>query len=299
MVLFRTQLFSPQDMPNVEKVQAGYQARTLSAFTGKQAPAAAPKIDWPAISPDLTKARFFEYLDLVMDFAPPSPEEAAIRAKLARIGVGTKGKFDPSALPPELRAAIADGMKAGSDRVDARVSTLGVEINGWRVSSAFGNRAFFNGDWLLRAAAARAGIYGLDAEEAMYPMTRNAADGSPLDGSKHKYTITFAKDQLPPVNAFWSVTMYDGKTQFLVANPLDRYLINSTMLDGMRLGTDGSLTIYVQKDSPGKDKESNWLPAPNGPMFIAMRLYWPKTEPPSILPPGRGTWSPPKVVFAD
>jgi hypothetical protein len=93
--------------------------------------------------------------------------------------------------------------------------------------------------------------------------------------------------------------MYDGKTQFLVANPLDRYLINSTMLDGMRLGTDGSLTIYVQKDSPGKDKESNWLPAPNGPMFIAMRLYWPKTEPPSILPPGRGTWNPPKVVVAD
>jgi hypothetical protein len=298
-VLFRTQLFNSQDMPNVEKVQAGYQARTLSAFTGKPAPAAAPRLDWPAINPELTKARFFEYLDLVMDFAPPSPEEATIRAKLARIGVGTEGTFDPSSLSPERRSAVAAGMKSGSDKVDARVETLGADINGWRVSSAFGNRAFFNGDWLLRAAAARAGIYGLDAEEAMYPMTRNAADGSPLDGSKHKYTITFAKDQLPPVNAFWSVTMYDGKTQLLVANPLDRYLVNSTMLDGMRLGADGSLTIYVQKDSPGKEKESNWLPAPNGPMFIAMRLYWPKTEPPSILPPGRGTWSPPKVVFAD
>jgi hypothetical protein len=93
--------------------------------------------------------------------------------------------------------------------------------------------------------------------------------------------------------------MYDGKTQFLVANPLDRYLINSPMLGGMKLGADGSLTIYVQKDSPGKDKESNWLPAPNGPIFMAMRLYWPKTEPPSILPPGKGTWSPPKVVVAD
>ena len=160
LILFRTQLFNPQDMPNVEKVQAGYQARTLSAFTGKPAPAAAPKIDWPAINPELTRTRFFEYLDLVMDFAPPSPEEAAIRAKLARIGVGTKGRFDPSALSPEVRAAIAEGMKAGSDKVDARVSTLGCEINGWRVSAAFGNRAFFNGDWLLRAAAARAGIYG-------------------------------------------------------------------------------------------------------------------------------------------
>jgi hypothetical protein len=234
-----------------------------------------------------------------MDFAPPSPEEAAIRAKLARIGVGTKGKFEPGSLSPEQRAAIAAGMKSGSDKVDARISTLGVDVNGWRVSAIFGNRAFFNGDWLRRAAAARVGIYGNDAEEAIAPLTRNAGDGSPLDGSKHKYTITFAKDQLPPVHAFWSVTMYDGKTQFLVANPLDRYLINSPMLGGMKFGADGSLTIYVQKDSPGKDKESNWLPAPDGPIFMAMRLYWPKTEPPSILPPGRGTWSPPKVVVAD
>jgi hypothetical protein len=299
LILFRTQLFSPQDMPEVEKVQAGYQARTLSAFTGKPAPAAAPKIDWPAINPELTRTRFFEYLDLVMDFAPPSPEEAAIRAKLARIGVGTDGKFDPSALSPEVRAAIAEGMKAGSDKVDARVRALGADINGWRVSSAFGNRAFFNGDWLLRAAGARAGIYALDAEEAMYPFTRNAPDGTLLDASKHKYTITFAKGELPPVNAFWSLTMYDGTTQFLVANPLDRYLINSPMLGAMKLGADGSLTIYIQKDSPGKDKESNWLPAPDGPIYMAMRLYWPKTEPPSILPPGKGTWSPPKVVVAD
>lgn len=298
-VIFRTQLFSPQDMPNVEKVQAGYQARTLSAFTGKPAPAAAPTIDWPAINPELTRTRFFEYLDLVMDFAPPSPEEAAVRAKLARIGVGTKGRFDPSALSPEVRAALAEGMKAGSDKVDARVSTLGADINGWRVSSAQGNRAFFNGDWLLRAAGARAGIYGVDAEEGVYPLTRNAGDGSVLDGSKHKYTITFAKGQLPPARAFWSVTMYDGVTQFLVANPLDRYLINSPMLGGMKLGADGSLTLYIQKDSPGKDKESNWLPAPNGPIFMVMRLYLPKTEPPSILPPGKGTWSPPKVVVAE
>jgi len=298
-VIFRTQLFSPQDMPNVEKVQAGYQGRTLSAFTGKPAPAAAPKIDWPAINAELTRTRFFEYLDLVMDFAPPSPEEAAIRAKLARIGVGTKGKFDPGALSPEVRAALAEGMKAGSDKVDARVSTLGADFNGWRVSAPFGNRAFFNGDWLLRAAAARAGIYGVDAEEGVYPLTRNAGDGSVLDGSKHKYTITFPKGQLPPARAFWSVTMYDGKTQFLVANPLDRYLINSPMLGDMKSGADGSLTIYIQKDSPGKDNESNWLPAPNGPIFMVMRLYWPKTEPPSILPPGKGTWSPPKVVVAD
>ncbi|MCU0812636.1 MAG: DUF1214 domain-containing protein, partial [Thiobacillaceae bacterium] len=218
---------------------------------------------------------------------------------LARLGVGTSGRFEMAALPPELQAAIGRGMQAGSDRVDKKVANLGTEINGWRVAAAQGNRAFFNGDWLLRAAGARAGIYGLDAEEATYPLTRVAGDGTPLDASKRSFTLTFPKGQLPPVNAFWSVTMYDGKSQFLVANPLNRYLINSTMLGSMKTNADGSLTLYLQKSSPGKDRESNWLPAPDGPMFVAMRLYWPKTEPPSILPPGQGTWSPPKILVAN
>jgi hypothetical protein len=117
-----------------------------------------------------------------------------------------------------------------------------------------------------------------------------------LDGSKYNYTLTFSDDQLPPVNAFWSVTMYDGKTQLLVKNPIDRYLINSPMLPNLKKNADGSLTLYIQKDSPGKDKESNWLPAPNDLIYLAMRLYWPKTEPPSILPPGEGTWKPPGIV---
>jgi hypothetical protein len=299
LVIFRTQLFSPEDLPNVKAVQAGYKAQTLSEHLGKAPPPAAPKVEWPVIDPALLKARFFEYLDLVMDFAPPGPEEAAIRAKLARLGVGTSGRFEMAALPPELQAAIGRGMQAGSDRVDQKVANLGTEINGWRVAAAQGNRAFFNGDWLLRAAGARAGIYGLDAEEATYPLTRVAGDGTPLDASKYRYTLTFPKGQLPPVNAFWSVTMYDGTSQFLVANPLNRYLINSTMLGSMKTNADGSLTLYLQKSSPGKDRESNWLPAPDGPMFVAMRLYWPKTEPPSILPPGQGTWSPPKILVAN
>jgi hypothetical protein len=133
----------------------------------------------------------------------------------------------------------------------------------------------------------------------MYPMAKAAADGSALDGAKHKYTVTFAKDQYPLVNAFWSITMYDGRTQLLIKNPIDRYLINSPMLPGMKKNADGSLTLYVQKDSPGADKESNWLPAPDGPIYMVMRLYWPKTQPPSILPPGKGTWSPPKIDLAD
>ncbi|HWR79696.1 MAG TPA: DUF1214 domain-containing protein, partial [Pseudomonas sp.] len=101
--------------------------------------------------------------------------------------------------------------------------------------------------------------------------------------------------QLPPVNSFWSITLYDGETQFLVKNPIDRYLINSPMLPGLQKNTDGSLTLYIQKDSPGKDKESNWLPAPDGPIYLVMRLYWPKTEAPSVLPAGSGSWSPPGI----
>ncbi len=127
-------------------------------------------------------------------------------------------------------------------------------------------------------------------------MTRTLADGEPLDGSTHDYTLTFAAGQFPPVNAFWSVTMYDGKTQLLIKNPINRYLINSPMLPGLKKNPDGSLTINIQKESPGADKESNWLPAPNGPIYLVMRLYWPKTEPPSILPPGEGTWQPPAIV---
>ena len=125
------------------------------------------------------------------------------------------------------------------------------------------------------------------AEEAMYPFTTTLANGETLDGSKHNYTLTFAAGQFPPVNAFWSVTMYDGKTQLLIKNPINRYLINSPMLPGMKKNADGSVTLYIQNKSPGADKEANWLPAPNGENYLVMRLYWPKAEPPSILPPGQ------------
>ena len=129
----------------------------------------------------------------------------------------------------------------------------------------------------------------------MYPLTKTLADGEMLDGSKHNYTLTFAAGEFPPVNAFWSITMYDGKTQLLIENPINRYLINSPMLPSMKMNADGSLTLYIQNKSPGTDKEANWLPAPDGPIYLVMRLYWPKTTPPSILPPGEGTWKPPAV----
>lgn len=298
VALFRTQLFNPKDMPNVIKVQSGYRAQTLSAFLKQPAPPPAPAINFPPIDKDKAKTQFFDYLGFLLQFAPPGPNETAIRAKLARIGVGAGAKFAPSSLSMLEKLAAVEGMKKGDAKAQAKADSLGTDVNGWNIASAFGDWDFYNGDWLLRAGAAKAGIYGNDAEEATYPMTRTLADGTPLDGSKANYTLTFPAGQLPPVNAFWSVTMYDGKTQFLVKNPIDRYLINSPMLPGMKKNPDGSLTLYIQHASPGREKEANWLPAPDGPIYMAMRLYWPKTQPPSVLPPGKGTWKPPAIAVA-
>lgn len=296
IVIFRTQLFNAEDMDGVKKVQAGYKAQPLSAFLKQPAPPAPPAIDFPRIDKELVKTNFFEYLDFALQFAPALPNEKEIREQLARIGIGAGKTFSLKDLSLEDRLEIGLGMKEGERKVDAAVAGLGKEINGWRVSSAQGDAAYFAGDWLKRAAGAKAGIYGNNAEEATYPLTRNDATGQPLDGSKHTYALTFPAGQQPPVNAFWSVTMYDGKTQLLIENPLNRYLINSPMLPGMKKNADGSLTLYIQNKSPGADKESNWLPAPDGPIFMVMRLYWPKTEAPSILPPGDGTWRPPGVT---
>lgn len=295
IAIYRTQLFNPEDMPNVVKVQSGYKVQPLSAYLKQPAPPAAPVIEFPKIDKELVKTNFFEYLDFALQFAPAGPEEKEIRDRLARIGIGSGKTFNFKDLSLEHKAEIGLGMKAGDEKVAKAADSIGKDINGWRIGAAFGDRIFYKGDWLLRAAAAKAGIYGNSAEEAVYPLTRNDGAGQELDGSKHKYALTFAKGEYPPVNAFWSVTMYDGKTQLLIKNSIDRYLINSSMLPNMKKNPDGSLTIHIQKDSPGKAKESNWLPAPDGPIYIGMRLYWPKTEPPSILPPGEGTWKPPAV----
>jgi len=312
LTVFRTQLFNPEDMPNVVKIQAGYKVQPLSAYLKSSAPTPAPgvtfpvgsmddeplpvsAVNFPMISKELVKKNFFEYLDFALQFAPAGPEEREIRAKLARIGIGPGKSFSFKDLSLEHKLEIGLGMKAGLKKVEEKVASMGREVNGWRIASAFGDRDFYKGDWLLRAAAAKAGIYGNDAVEAMYPMTRWDATGDTLDGSRHKYTLTFPAGQFPPVSAFWSVTMYDGKSQLLIQNPINRYLINSPMLPQMKKNADGSLTLYIQKDSPGADKESNWLPAPDGPIYLVMRLYWPKTEPPSLLPPGGGTWSPPGI----
>jgi hypothetical protein len=296
LTIYRTQLFNPSDMPNVEKVQLGYKVQSLSAFLKQPAPSAVPKIDFLPATTAGIKANFFQYLDAALRYVPATPEDKDIRAKLARLGIGSGKPLDANALSPEQKAAVAEGAMAGEEKVSQFLSSGTKNINGWSIGSFFGDRSFYKGDWLLRAAAAKGGIYGNDAAEATYPMTRVDGTGQPLDGSKHNYTLTFPAGQLPPVNAFWSVTMYDGKTQLLIENPINRYLLNSPMLPLMKKNADGSLTLYIQKDSPGKDKEANWLPAPNGPIYLVMRLYWPKETSPSILPPGSGTWKPPAVM---
>jgi hypothetical protein len=298
LTLFRTQLFDGQDMPNVEKVQAGYRVQPLSAFVKQPAPPTAPKIDFLPATTAGIKDNFFDYLSFALQFVPPSAEDKEIRAKLARIGVGPGKTFDFKDLPLAHKLEVGLGMKDGDDKVKKFLATGAKNVNGWNIGAFFGDRAFYSGNWLLRASAASYGIYGNDAVEAMYPYTRTDATGETLDGSKNNYTITFPGGQLPPVNSFWSVTMYDGKSQLLIKNPINRYLINSPMLPSMKKNEDGSLTLYIQKDRPGADKESNWLPAPNNTIYLVMRLYWPKTEAASILPPGEGTWKPPAVVVA-
>jgi len=296
MAIFRTQLFGTDDMPNVVAVQKGYKATPLSAFLRRPAPPAAPAIRWPRANAELVKRHFFDYLAFALQFNPPQPNEAAIRKKLASIGITGNGAAPPSSLFDRLE--LTAGAFEGERKVEAAVAAAGVAMNGWRVTPVPGSPEGYNGDWMLRAITAKAGIYANTTEEATYPFTRTDASGATLDGSKARYTLTFPANQLPPVNAFWSVTMYHGGNQLLVENPINRYLINTPMLSQMKRNPDGGLTLYIQKDDPGGDLTPNWLPAPNGPIYMVMRLYWPKTEAPSLLPIGKGTWQPPGIVRA-
>lgn len=293
LVLYRTQLFGPDDIENVKKVQAGYKVQTLSAFLKQDAPPAPPAIDWPAIDKKSGAADPFAYLNFVLQFCPlegSAAVEQPLREKFAKIGIEAGKPFPLASLSAEEKKALEAGVKSGLEKIKQKLATLGKDENGWRVGGAQGDRAFYQGDWTLRAAAAMAGIYGNDEVEALYPLLATDSEGNKPDCSKNRYTLTFPKGQLPPTNAFWSVTMYDGKTQLLIENPLNRYLINTPMLPELNVNQDGSLTIYIQKDSPGKEKESNWLPAPDGPIYVAMRLYWPKKE--AI----NGAWKPPAVA---
>jgi hypothetical protein len=286
---YRTQLFNPGDIDNVKKVQAGYKVQTVSAFLGQPAPKAAPAIDFmkPLTSAEeKTSPQFFNILNFVLQFCPTVPSEKALMARFAKLGVGAGKTFDASKLSPETKTAIEQGM------ADAWAALAGFkkELEEGKVSAgdAFGTRQYLKGNYLYRMGAAVLGIYGNSKQEAMYPAYYVDATKQKLDGA-NRYSLRFAPGQLPPVNAFWSLTMYDEPQSLLVANPLNRYLINSPMLPQLKRDADGGLTLIVQNESPGKDKEANWLPAPKGPFSMIMRLYWPKEA------ATEGTWKQPPL----
>ena len=288
--VYRTQLFKPDDIDNVKKVQAGYKAQTLSAFLGQPAPTAAPAIDFiKPLSPaeEKTSPEFFNILNFVLQFCPTDPSETELMARFAKIGVGAGKTFDASKLSP--KTAIEQGIG------DAWADFAGLVklFDEGKVTSGdvFGTRQFLKNNYLYRMAAAVMGIYGNSKAEAMYPVYGVDSDGKKLDGA-NRYTLRFAPGQLPPVHAFWSLTMYELPKSLLVANPINRYLINSPMLPELKKDADGGLTLLVQNESPGKDKESNWLPAPKGPFIMYMRLYWPKEE------ATEGKWTAPKLTQA-
>jgi hypothetical protein len=273
---FRTQLFSPADLENVKKVQAGYKVQPLSAFLGQPAPKAAPAIDFiKPLTPEAqrTSPEFFNILNFTLQFCPTQPSEKELMARFAKIGVGAGKTFDASTLSPEMRTAIEQGM---ADAL-AELAALQKRIDAKEVTSGemFGTREYLKNNYLYRMAAAVNGIYGNTAAEAIYPVLALDNEGQKPDGSR-KYTLRFAPGQLPPVNAFWSITMYRMPEILLVENSINRYLLNSPMLPQFKRDADGGLTLYIQNESPGKDKESNWLPAPKGWFMVVMRLYWPK-----------------------
>lgn len=289
--LFRTQLINAEDIDNVRAIQAKYNAQPLSSFLGTPAPAAPPAIDWPKIDKSLAKQDPFGYLSFLLQFAPTVgifEEEKPLRERFASIGIEPGAPFPSKPLSDTELA----GIKAAVAEVQQKVGTLGKLVNGWQVAEGlFGDRKTMGDNYTLRSAAAVAGIFGNDSVEALYPLAKQDADGNPLDGSTGNYTLTFAAGELPPVNAFWSVTMYDGKTQLLIENPINRYLINSPMLPDLKKAADGSLTLYIQNKEPtDPTQKANWLPAPDGPIYMVMRLYWPKDE---AL---KGTWKPPVVI---
>lgn len=289
LAVYRTQLFNPDDMDHVKAVQAGYRVQSLSAFLGQSAPEAAPEIDFiePLTREEIKRSpEVFSQLNFVLQFCPTHPSEQELMARFAKLEIGAGKDFKWEAFSPEIQAGIQRGI------ADAWVgfSDLKTRIEAGEVGSgdAFGTREHLKNNYLYRMTAAVLGIWGNSAEEAIYPSYYIDADGQRLDGT-HNYTLRFAPGQLPPVNSFWSLTMYELPASLLVANRLNRYLLNSTMLDDFVRDEDGGVTLYLQHDSPGKAKEPNWLPAPQGPFSVVLRLYWPKAE---ALD---GAWTPPPV----
>ena len=229
-------------------------------------------------------SKYFSYGAELMKLNPPHVTDWSQVARLKRLGIAPGHSFDFDQASPEVKAALERAVVDGLAAIKAKVPTLARSVNGWQSSAD--TMGVYGNYYLKRAAVALVGLGANQPEDAIYPMCVADAEGKPLDGA-NKYVIRFSKAELPPVNAFWSITMYDAEG-FPVANKLNRFAIGDR--DDLKYNADGSLDIYIQSDSPGADKESNWLPSSaKGTLGVTMRLYAPKPE---ALD---GRWNPPAV----
>jgi hypothetical protein len=287
-LIYRTQLFDPSDLDNVKRIQTGYKVEPLSSFLGTAAPTPVPAIDFiKPISQEEQKSSLevFNILNFVLQFSPTVPSEKELMERFAKIGIGAGKTFDPSKLSPEMKKAFEEGIGDAWKEFAGGAKLLGEgKIT---AGDVFGTRASMKNNYFYRWLAT-IGIWGNSKQEAMYPIYFTDASGQKLNGA-NRYTLHFPKGQLPPAHAFWSLTMYQLPESLLVANPIDRYLINSPMLPKLKMDADGGLTLYIQHESPGKELESNWLPAPKGPFSSYLRIYWPEA---AALD---GTWTAPQL----
>ena len=284
--LLRTQLFKPDDLNNVIQIQNQYKVQPLSEFLGTQPPKPLPEINYPPIAPETLNENFFEYVNFLLQFCPTHPTEIELRDKFKTIGVEPAAVFPPAGVSQEWLNAMSAGQEEGMNEID-RTAQLTTSSAG-----LFGTREELNNDYLKRAVGARLGIYGNSIAEAFYPTYILDANEDLLDSGNYDYELRIPREGIP-AQAFWSVTMYDGITRFLVENQLERYLINSPMEEELDKDAVGGITLYLQHESPGEEKESNWLPAPDGPMFVVMRVYIPKEN---VL---NGSWQAPPIDISD
>ena len=288
--LYRTQLFDEKDLNKVKQIQNGYKVQSLSNYVKQAAPAKAAKIQWPKPLATMTEGpQLFRYLNFMLAFAAPQDSEKDLLARFAKIGISPGAPFKVNQLTAEQRKALEDGIS------DARAEFAAFKkdkLDTHQVASAdlFGSRDRLKNNYLYRYAGANIGIFRNSADEAASLSYLIDSEGKPANGARHSYTVHFAKGQLPPADAFWSLTMYDAKTKLLVPNHKKRYQINSRMLPNLKLDADGGLTLALQHHEPPKEEQSNWLPAPPGPFYAVLRIYLPKPE------VGNGEWKLPPLT---
>jgi len=262
---------SEKDVAAVNVLQKQVTMTPLSSYGKKYTPPRVKVVPAKEYSGDLA---FFEQLGdtLAINGAPAA--DAGILGMFENIGLTIDHGFDPSALSDGEKNSLAQAVVDGEAMLAAKAASMGRNVNGWQLSPVLDE--YFGTSYLFRAAIGFQAMFVNTPVEAYYPGVFVDTTGEALDGSLGKYTITFPKGQTPPVGAFWSITMYDAEKRLMVENTLNRYKIGSA--DKLKTAADGSTTLYIQADSPGKDKEPNWLPAPKAGFYMLMRMYLPKIE---------------------